>query len=225
MSGAPDVPAMKEFSPSMRVDLLISDWKAALDPELPQEERERQLYGKAWEAYRDGDFGFGLWCWHECDRLTNALNHNLKDVTRVLGPGHYFGFSHRRTVASLVPVERIYRPRKGDMSTPRPDAFVLPHYQVLCVYLVRAATGDPKSKAQLEIALGELEDRRRTDPFLRYFETFRELLTRTASEVTAAPAATPGTTAATPAPGATTRRHRKTAAARDADLATPSKVS
>ena len=183
----------------MRVDLLISDWKAAIDPELPQEERERRLYGQAWDAYQEGDYGFGLWCWHECDRLTNNLNGNIREVTRILGPGHYFGFSHRRVVAEAVPVDRIYRPRKGDMSTPRPDAFVLPHYQVLCVYLIRAASGDPKAKATLEIALGELEDQRRADPFLKHFETFRDLLART----TASPAAAgPAPAAASPAPTA-----------------------
>jgi len=191
----------------MRVDLLISDWKAAIDPELPQEERERRLYGQAWDAYQEGDYGFGLWCWHECDRLTNNLNGNIREVTRILGPGHYFGFSHRRVVAEAVPVDRIYRPRKGDMSTPRPDAFVLPHYQVLCVYLIRAASGDPKAKATLEIALGELEDQRRADPFLKHFETFRDLLART----TASPAAAgPAPDAASPAPpgGASPPRSR-----------------
>jgi len=191
----------------MRVDLFISDWKAAIDPELPQEERERRLYGQAWDAYQEGDYGFGLWCWHECDRLTNNLNGNIREVTRILGPGHYFGFSHRRVVAEAVPVDRIYRPRKGDMSTPRPDAFVLPHYQVLCVYLIRAASGDPKAKATLEIALGELEDQRRADPFLKHFETFRDLLART----TASPAAAgPAPDAASPAPpgGASPPRSR-----------------
>lgn len=173
----------------MRVDLLISDWKAAVDPKLSDEGRERKLYEQAWEAYYDGDYGFGLWCWHECDRLTNNLNGNIREVTRILGPGHYFGFSHRRAVAEAVPVDRIYRPRKGDMSTPRTDAFVLPHYQVLCVYLVRAATGDPKAKATLEIALGELEDQRRADPFLKHFETFRDLLARTSAIAAAAPSA------------------------------------
>ncbi len=172
----------------MRVDVLIADWKAAIPPELPEEDRERLLYEKAWEAYREGDYGFGLWCWHECDRLSNAFNHNIREVTRVLGPGRYFGFSQRKAVAAAVPVERIYRPRKGDMSTPRTDAFVLPHYQVLCVYLVRATSGDPKAKAQLEIALGELEDRRRADPFLRYFETFRELLEKASPAPAPSPA-------------------------------------
>ncbi len=182
------VPAMREFSPSMRVDVLVSDWKAAEDPETPPETREHALYEKAWETYLDGDYGFGLWCWHECDRLTNNLNGNIREVTRILGPGRYFGFSHRRAVAEKVPIERIYRPRKGDMSTPRTDAFVLPHYQVLCVYVVRAATGDPKAKAQLEIALLELEEQRRADPFLKYFETFRDLFERTRGEPAAAPA-------------------------------------
>jgi len=172
---------MKEFSPTMRVDVLVSDWKAGLDPLMPEERREQQLYEKAWEAYHDGDYGFGLWCWHECDRLTNNLNGNIREVTRVLGPGRYFGFSHRKVVAKAVPIERIYRPRKGDMSTPRTDAFVLPHYQVLCVYLAHADAGDPKARALLEIALGELEDRRRADPFLRHFETFRDLLARTSA--------------------------------------------
>ncbi|MGA8710597.1 MAG: hypothetical protein WB786_05130 [Thermoplasmata archaeon] len=197
MSTPTGVPLLKEFSPSMRADLLISDWKAAIEPELSQEERERKLYEQAWEAYQDGDYGFGLWCWHECDRLTNNLNGNIREVTRILGPGHYFGFSHRRAVAEAVPVERIYRPRKGDMSTPRTDAFVLPHYQVLCVYLIRASTGDPKAKATLEIALGELEDQRRADPFLKHFETFRDLLARTSANA-AAPASAAG--AVTPAP-------------------------
>jgi hypothetical protein len=169
---------MREFSPSMRVDVLVSDWKAGADPELPQEARERDLYEKAWEAYLEGDYGFGLWCWHECDRLTNNLNGNIREVTRILGPGHYFGFSQRKAVAEKVPIERIYRPRKGDMSTPRTDAFVLAHYQVLCVYLAQASGGNTKAKALLEIALGELEDRRRADPFLRHFETFRDLLNR-----------------------------------------------
>ncbi len=183
----------------MRVDLLVSDWKAALLPELPQEERERELYSQAWAAYLDGDFGFGLWCWHECDRLTNNLSGNVREVTRILGPGRYFGFSHRRAVAAEVPIERMYRPRKGDMSTPRTDAFVLPHYQVLCVYLVQAAAGNGKAKALLEIALGELEDRRRADPFLRHFETFRDLLNRTSG------AATAPATADTPVPAAARR--------------------
>jgi hypothetical protein len=206
-----DVPPQKEFSPTMRVDVLVSDWKAALPPELPQEERERRLYEQAWEAYHDGDYGFGLWCWHECDRLMNAFNHNVREVTRVLGPGKYFGFSHRRALAEAVPVERIYRPRKGDMSTPRTDAFVLPHYQVLCVYLVRALSGDPRSKAQLEIALGELEDRRRADPFLRYFETFRELVEKSNAPEAAPPAASPSAAAPEPTPPpAKPARRRKT---------------
>jgi len=184
----------------MRVDLIISDWKATINPELPEEERERELYGKAWDAYQEGDYGFGLWLWHEVDRLTNNLDGNIREVTRILGPGRYFGFSHRRAVAEAVPVDRIYRPRKGDMSTPRTDAFVLPHYQVLCVYLVRAASGDPKAKATLEIALGELEDQRRADPFLRHFETFRDLLGRTAS-APAAPGTPPATAPAAPSGG------------------------
>ncbi len=163
----------------MRIDVLVSDWKAGLSSELPVEERERELYGQAWEAYLAGDYGFGLWCWHECDRLTNDLRGSIREVTRVVGPGRYFGFSHRKAVALAVPIERIYRPRKGDMSTPRTDAFVLPHYQVLCVYLAHAEAGDPKAKALLGIALGELEDRRRADPFLRHFETFRDLFART----------------------------------------------
>ncbi len=191
----------------MRVDLLISDWKAALDPELSDEERERRLYGQAWDAYRDGDYGFGFWCWHECDRLTNNLNGNIREVTRILGPGHYFGFSHRRVVAQAVPVDRIYRPRKGDMSTPRTDAFVLPHYQVLCVYLVRASTGDPKAKATLEIALGELEDQRRADPFLKHFEMFRDLLVRTSASAPAPPSAEAAATSpTTPTESAPQRR-------------------
>jgi len=172
-------PLMKEFSPSMRTDLMIADWRAALEPELSVEEKERQLYGSAWYAYMDGDYGFALWLWHECDRLTNNLNGNVREVTRILGPGRYFGFSHRRAVAAAVPIERIYRPRKGDMSTPRTDAYVLPHYQVLCVYLVKAEAGDTKAKALLEISLGELEDLRRNDAFLKHFETFRDLMIRT----------------------------------------------
>ena len=187
----------------MRVDVLISDWRAGLAPELSEEEKERELYGRAWEAYQDGDYGFGLWCWHECDRLTNNLGGNVREVTRVLGPGRYFGFSHRKTVAAAVPVDRIYRPRKGDMSTPRPDAFVLPHYQVLCVYLVRAATGDPKAKAQLDIALLELEDRRRADPFLKHFEMFRDLLARTSTAGAEAPTSP---SVERPAPPTRTRR-------------------
>ncbi len=194
----------------MRVDVLVSDWKAAEDPTVPEEQREHNLYEKAWQAYLDGDFGFGLWCWHECDRLTNNLNGNIREVTRILGPGRYFGFSHRKAVAEKVPIERIYRPRKGDMSTPRTDAFVLPHYQVLCVYLAHAAAGDPKAKALLEIALGELEDRRRADPFLRHFETFRELLNRSA--VPRSPESPPAAPAAPPAgeaPSAPSSRPRK----------------
>jgi hypothetical protein len=175
----------------MRVDLLVSDWKAALPPELPEEERERRLYGQAWETYQEGDHGFGLWCWHECDRLTNNLDGNVREVTRILGAGRYFGFSHRKVVALGVPIERIYRPRKGDMSTPRPDAFVLPHYQVLCVYFAQASAGDGKAKALLEIALGELEDRRRADPFLPHFETFRDLWQRTSAAVAAPPPVPP----------------------------------
>jgi hypothetical protein len=211
VSTPPEVPARKEFSPTMRVDVLVADWKAALDPELSVEEKERQLYGHAWEEYLGGDYGFGLWCWNECDRLTNNLNGNVREVTRILGPGRYFGFSHRRAVAREVPVDRIYRPRKGDMSTPRTDAFVLPHYQVLCVYLLRAESGDPKAKALLEIALGELEDRRRADPFLRHFETFRNLLVRTSTPAGQAALAPSPPTPKAPeaAPPSAPKRRRK----------------
>src|SRR5579863_6246454 len=183
---------MREFSPTMRVDVLVSDWKASLPPESSQEEREHELYGKAWEAYQDGDYGFGLWCWHEVDRLTNNLAGSVREVTRIVGQGRYFGFTHRRAVALEVPIERIYRPRKGDMSTPRTDAFVLPHYQVLCVYFAKAAAGDAKARALLEIALGELEDRRRADPFLPHFETFRKLIERTSAGPTTAGASPEG---------------------------------
>jgi hypothetical protein len=203
-----EVPPQKEFSPTMRVDVLILDWKAGLPPELPEEERERRLYQQAWEAYLAGDYGFGLWCWHECDRLTNNLNGNIREVTRVLGPGRYFGFSHRRAVATGVPIERIYRPRKGDMSTPRTDAFVLPHYQVLCVYLAHAAAGDVKAKALLEISLGELEDRRRADPYLRHFETFRDLMSRGAGSSAAGPAGA-STPASSPKPPTEPARRRR----------------
>jgi hypothetical protein len=204
MAAPPGVPAMREFSPSMRTDLMVADWRAALPPEISVEEKERRLYGSAWEAYLEGDYGFGLWLWHECDRLTNNLNGNVREVTRILGPGRYFGFSHRRAVAGAVPIERIYRPRKGDMSTPRTDAYVLPHYQVLCVYLVKAEAGDPKAKALLEIALSELEDLRRNDAFLKHFETFRDLLTRTKEE--RAPAAAPATPKVETAPSGRPRR-------------------
>jgi hypothetical protein len=182
------VPPLKEFSPTMRVDVLIADWRAAIPPELSQEERERRLYEQAWEAYLEGDYGFGLWCWHELDRLTNAFAGSVREVTRVLGPGRYFGFSHRRAVAEKLPLERVYRPRKGDMSTPRTDAFILPNYILLCVYAVRARAGDAKAQAQLTIAVGELEDRRRADPFQRYFETFRDLLNRSEPKNAAAAA-------------------------------------
>ena len=83
----------------MRVDLLVSDWKAGLPPEATEEELERQLYGQAWDAYEAGDHGFGLWCWHEFDRLTNNLNGNVREVTRILGSGRYLGFSHRKVLA------------------------------------------------------------------------------------------------------------------------------
>jgi hypothetical protein len=105
-------------------------------------------------------------------------------------------------------VERIYRPRKGDMSTPRTDAFVLPHYQVLCVYLVRAEAGDTKAKALLEISLGELEDLRRNDAFLKHFETFRDLVNRTKAAASAPAPAAVARPEPTPAPKA--RRARTT---------------
>jgi hypothetical protein len=190
-----EVPPFRELSPSMRVDALLGDWKSEVPPDLPAEEREGQLYARAWESYLEGDYGFGLWCWGECDRLTNAFNGSVREVTRVLGPGHYFGFSHRRAVAERVPLEKVYRPRKGDMSTPRPDAIVLPYYQLLCVYAVRAESGDPKARAQLEIALSELDTRRRADPYLKHFETFRSLLERrkaSAAVVEAAPSSKSG---------------------------------
>ncbi len=196
MAKPAEVPPLLEFSPSMRVDVMISDWRANLDPELSTEEKEHRLYEQAWKSYLEGDYGFGLWCWHECDRLTNAFGGGLREVTRVLGPGRYFGFSHRRAIAEKLPLEKVYRPRKGDMSRPRPDALVLPAYQMLCVYLVRAKAGDPKAKAQLEIALGELEDRRRADPYLRYFDTFHDLLER---EVKSPDASSPARTAPAPA--------------------------
>ncbi|MCI4326550.1 MAG: hypothetical protein L3K16_02800 [Thermoplasmata archaeon] len=198
------VPPFKTFSPTMRVDVLVSDWRSELDPTLPEEAKETVLYGRAWETYQEGDFGFGLWLWHESDRLQNAFNGSVREVTRVVGPGKYFGFSHRRAVAEKVPLEKVYRPRKGDMSTPRTDAYILPQYQLLCVYLVKAREGDPRSKALLEISLGELEERRRADRFIPHFETFRRLLERPASPPGETPPAAPAAETApappTPAP-------------------------
>jgi hypothetical protein len=178
MSGVPAVPPFKTFSSTMRVDALIGDWKAQPAPERTTEQKEADLFRLAWEAYLEGDYGFGLWCWHETDRLTSSFRGSVREVTRVLGPGRFFGFSHRRAVAEQVPLDRVYRPRKGDMSTPRPDAIVLPAYQLLCVYLVRAEAGDPKAKAQYAIALLDQEERRRTDPYEKFFESFRDLLAR-----------------------------------------------
>jgi hypothetical protein len=197
--GVPSVPKLIEFSPTIKVDLIVSDWRAELLPEWSSEEKERRLYDHAWEAYVAGDYGFGLWCWHECDRLSNALANNVREVTRVLGPGRYFGFSQKKAVAEEVPFDRIYRPRKGDMSRPRPDSYVLAHYQLLCVYAVRAQSGDPKAKAQLEIALGDVENQRRADPFLRHFETFQSILARGDAET---PTGAPGATGSGPAPSA-----------------------
>lgn len=196
------VPKQKAFSPTMRVDAILNDWRAELPPEMPQEERERTLYGKAWEAYVEGDLGYGLWLWYESDRLTNAFGGSVREVTRVVGPGRYFGFSHRRAVAEALPIDRVYRPRKGDMSTPRPEAFVLAHYQLLCVYAVRAKSGDAKAKAQYLIAQGELEDRRRADPFLRHYETFVRLLDRGSAPATVPPAGSAPALAETALPAA-----------------------
>ncbi len=202
-----DLPEFRSISPTMRVDLFISDWRGELLPEWTAQEKERRLYDRAWASYLEGDYGFGLWCWHECDRLTIALGGNVREANRILGPGRYFGFSHRKAVAGRVPFEKIYRPRKGDMSTPRTDAYVLPHYQALCVHALRAASGDSTAKAQFEIALGELELLRRADPYLRFFDTFRDLLQRTS----ATPAATPGAVseATPPEPPATPARTRR----------------
>ncbi|MHB1435688.1 MAG: hypothetical protein ACYCPN_06860 [Thermoplasmata archaeon] len=214
MAGPSTPPPFREISPTMRVDVFLDDWRSEIPPEAPAEARERRLYDRAWAAYQEGDYGFGLWCWKECDRLTVALGGRLAEVNRVLGPGRYFGFAHRRAVAERVPLDRLYRPRRGDMSTPRTDAFVLPHYQVLCVYLVQAAAGDPKVSAQLAIALGELEDQRRADPMLRQFETFRELLARSATSAPSPPSSASPTGRGTPAsepptrPGSASRRSK-----------------
>ncbi|HKS59610.1 MAG TPA: hypothetical protein VJS68_02400, partial [Thermoplasmata archaeon] len=94
------VPTLRLFSPSMRVDALVSDWKASL-PETSPEGKEQWLYDQALQEYLSGDFGFGLWCWFECDRLTNATG-SIREVTRILGPGKYLGFSHRKEIASRV---------------------------------------------------------------------------------------------------------------------------
>jgi hypothetical protein len=187
MAEPPKVPAQRALSPTMRVDVMISDWRGEILPELSTEEKERQLYAKAWEAYLEGDYGFGLWCWHETDRLTNALNGSVREVTRVLGQERFLGFSHRRALAEAVPLEKVYHPRKGDMSRPRVDAIVLPSYQLLCVYAVRARSGDVKAKAQLEIALGELAERSRADPFVKHFESFQRLLDRSTKAAASAP--------------------------------------
>ncbi|HYA11182.1 MAG TPA: hypothetical protein VEH10_05900, partial [Thermoplasmata archaeon] len=58
--------------------------------------------------------------------------------------------------------------------------------------------GDPKAKALLEIALGELEDRRRADPFLRHFETFRDLWQRTSIAAASPPASAPNASVKVP---------------------------
>jgi hypothetical protein len=41
-----EVPKFKLFSPTMRVDVLVSDWRSELDPALPQEAKETALYGR-----------------------------------------------------------------------------------------------------------------------------------------------------------------------------------
>jgi hypothetical protein len=175
----------------MRVDVLLGDWRSELEPEATSEEKERLLYDRAWGAYQEGDYGFGVWCWYECDRLTNAFGGSVREVTRVLGEGRYLGFSHRRAIAEKVPMEKVYRPRKGDMSTPRQDATVLGVYQLLSVYAVRAKLGDPKAKAELAIALLEHDDRRRADAFFRHFETFQRLLDRATAPVAPGPVTAP----------------------------------
>jgi hypothetical protein len=181
----------------MKIDVHIGDWRSELAPELSSEHKEHGLYEKAWEAYLEGDYGFGLWCWFECDRLTNAFNGSVREVTRVLGEGRYLGFSHRRAIAEKVPIEKVWRPRKGDMSTPRTDATMLATYQLLCVYAIRAKAGDAKAKAELAIALLEHDERRRADPFYRHFETFQRLLERAAAP---APASEEGAPPAAPPP-------------------------
>jgi hypothetical protein len=183
------VPAFRVFSPTNRVDVLLADWKAELAPERSAQELEREVYGRALSEYLDGDYAFGLWCWFECDRLTNAFGGKVAEVTRVVGEGHYLGFSHRKAICDRVPLDRVYQPRKGDMTTPRPEAVVLAPYQRLCVYALRAASGDPKAKAQLEIAVSELGERRRADPYLTHFETFRKLLERSQRSKSAGAAA------------------------------------
>jgi hypothetical protein len=200
MAAPAGVPEFREFSPSMRVDVLVSDWRAAVPPEIPTEAKEGRLYQSAWEAYLAGDYGFGLWCWHECDRLSNAFGGHVKEVTRVIGAGRYLGFPHRKAIAEKVPLEKVYRPRKGDMSTPRPDAYVLAPYQLLCVYAVRADKGDAKAKALLEIAVGDVEERRREDPYLKHFETFRQWLARQKAGPSAGASAAAGQSPST-APG------------------------
>ncbi|HUI38368.1 MAG TPA: hypothetical protein VLY85_01930 [Thermoplasmata archaeon] len=199
------VPEFRAFSPTKRVDLLIADWRAELSPAPNPEALERDLYGKALEVYLEGDYAFGAWCWFECDRLANAFQGRVAQVSRVVGEGRYLGFSHRKAIADRVPLDRVYRPRKGDMSTPRPEAIVLAPYQLLCVYAARAAQGDARSKAQLEIALGELEERRRTDPFTPHLETFRRLLER-AQRAASAPAAAGATGSAPARPARRLRR-------------------
>jgi hypothetical protein len=204
------VPAFRVFSPTKRVDVFLSDWKAELAPERGPEELEREVYGRALAEYLEGDYAFGLWCWFECDRLTNAFQGKVAEVTRVVGEGRYLGFSHRRAICEKVPLDRVYQPRKGDMSTPRPEAVVLAPYQRLCVYAVLAAQGHARARAQLEIAQSELGERRRADPYLAHFETFRKLLER--SQRPRAPAAAPqappvsGTPGAEPVPGRSKRR-------------------
>jgi hypothetical protein len=192
------VPKYREFAPTMKIDVHVGDWRSELEPELSSEQKERALYEKAWEAYLEGDYGFGLWCWFECDRLTNALRGSVREVTRVLGEGRYLGFSHRRAIAEKVPLEKVWRPRKGDMSTPRTDATMLATYQLLCVYAIRAKAGDPKAKAELAIALLEHDERRRADPFYAHFETFQRLLDRATAAGAAEPS--PGSAPSTAAP-------------------------
>ena len=75
------VPEFRVFSPTKRVDVLLADWKAELAPDRSAEELERELYKRALSEYLQGDFGFGLWCWFECDRLTNAFGGRVAEVT------------------------------------------------------------------------------------------------------------------------------------------------
>ena len=168
---------MREFSPTMRVDVLVSDWRASSPP------ISRRNAGARSVRQGVGSLPGGRLRVRSVVLARGRPPHEQPWVgtsgrsTRILGPGKYFGFSHRKWSPP--------GPDRTDLPTPQGGHEHAPYRRVRPPALSGADRLPRPSERRGREGEGvardlprRARDRRRADPFLRHFETFRTILER-----------------------------------------------